>query len=165
MSAGRTRAAYVNTGTYTTPVWVHISRITGVQRPQSRATSDRKYRGARSVKTVTGYLTYGFTFKYAVKSSKFATDTVGALLQGSLDNETVLDVCFLNQRIIQPTGTYPSGANAVGVRGPVVVTKFDIAEEDEDGVMFDVELKEVEDEQPVGTPFEMQAISIAVTSP
>ena len=58
----------------------------------------------------------------------------------------------------------PVGANAVGVRGPVVVSKFDISEEDEEGVTYDVELKEVEDEQPAGTAFEMQAISIAVTA-
>ena len=164
MSAGRTRAAYVNTGTFGTPVWVHISRISGVQRPQSRATSDRKYRGASSVKTVTGYLQYGFTFKYHVKSAKLASDTVAALLQASLASETVLDVCFLNQRLVQPTGTFPSGANAIGVRGPVVVTKFDISEEDEEGVTYDVELKEVEDEQPSGTDFSIQAISVAVTA-
>ncbi len=164
MSAGRTRAAYVNTGTFSTPVWVHISRISGVQRPQSRGTSDRKYRGAKSVKTVTGYLKYGFTFKYHVKSAKLAADTVIALFQASLDSETVLDVCFLNQRIVQPTGTFPSGANAIGVRGPVVVTKFDISEEDEEGVTYDTELNEVEDEQPSGTDFSMQPISIAVTA-
>jgi hypothetical protein len=163
-AAGRNRAAYINTGTYSTPVWVHISRISGVQRSQSRATSDRKYRGSKTVKTITGYLQYGFTFKYHVKSPKLATDTTSALLQASLESETVLDVCFLNQRIIQTAGTFPTGANAVGVRGPVVVSKFDISEEDEEGVTFDVELKEVEDEQPSGTDFSMGAISIAVTA-
>lgn len=164
MSAGRTRAAYINTGTFSTPVWVHISRISGVQRSQSRGTADRKYRGASSVKTITGYKKYGFTFKYHVKSSKLAADTVIALFQASFDSETVLDVCFLNQRTVQPAGTFPTGANAIGVRGPVVVTKFDISEEDEEGVTYDVELNEVEDEQPSGTDFSMQAISIAVTA-
>ena len=164
MSAGRTRSANVNTGTYGTPVWVRLDRISDVQRPQSRGTAERKYRGAKSVKTVTGYVTYGFTFKYHVKSAKLATDTVLALLAGSFASEDVLDVCFLNQRIVQPTGTFTAGANAVGIRGPVVVTKFDIAEADEEGVTYDVELKEVEDEQPAGTLFEMSAYSIPVVA-
>ncbi len=163
-AAGRNRAAYINTGTYATPVWVQMSRISGVQRPQSRATSDRKYRGSKNVKTITGYLQYGFTFKYHVKSAKLATDTVSALLQASLESETVLDVAFLNQRIVQATGTFTAGANAVGVRGPVVVSKFDISEEDEEGVAFDVELKEVEDEQPAGTDFSIGAFTIPVVA-
>lgn len=163
MSAGRTRAAYVNTGTFSTPVWVMLGRISGVQRPRSRGTSDRKYRGSDNVKTVTGYTAYGFTFKYHVKAAKLATDTVLALLEQSVGKtEKVLDVCFLNQRITQPTGTFTAGAQAVGVRGPVVVTKFDLAEDDEEGCTYDVELKEVEDEQPAGTPFDVDAFSVAV---
>lgn len=164
-AAGRKRAAYINTGTNSTPVWVQMERISGVNRPSSRGTADRKYRGARSVKTVTGYITYGFTFKYHIKASKFTTDAVIALLDGSFNSETVLDCCFLNQRIIQATGTFTPGANAIGVRGPMIVTKLDLIEEDEEGVTYDVELKEVEDEQPAGTPFEIGAYSIAVTAP
>ena len=160
MSAGRTRAAYINTGTNTTPVWVMISRISDVNRPQGRATSDRKYRGAKSVKTVTGYMKYGFTFKYHVKAAKLATDTVLGLLEGSLFNETTLDVCFLNQRIVQN----PAVGNAVGVRGPVTCTKCDISEQDEEGVTYDIELMEVDDEQPAGTLFEIGAFSTAVVT-
>jgi hypothetical protein len=163
MSAGRTRAAYINTGTYTTPVWVMMSRISGVQRAQGRGTAERKYRGARNVKTVTGYMKYGFTFKYHIKAARLQADTVVALLEGSVFNETTLDVCFLNQRIIQPVG-FPVGANAVGVRGPMVCTKCDISEEDEEGVTYDVELAEVEDEQPAGTLIEVAAYSVAVAS-
>lgn len=162
-AAGRRRAAYVNTGTYSTPVWVELTRISDVTRPKSRGTGDRKYRGAKSVKTVTGYLTYGFTFKYHIKGPRLAADSALALLEGSLDNETILDVCFLNQKIIQPAG-FPVGANAVGVRGPVLCTKLDLSESDEEGVSYDVELKETEDEQPAGTLYEMGAYSIAVTS-
>ncbi|MEQ1828531.1 MAG: hypothetical protein ABL921_21390 [Pirellula sp.] len=147
MSAGRRRAAYVNTGTFATPVWVHISRISDVQRPKSRGTSERKYRGAKNVKTVTGYIKYGWTFKYHIKGPNASADAVLVKLQDSMDSEIVLDVLFLNQRISQPTGTFPGGANAVGVRAPVVVTKLDESESDEEGCTYDVELMEVEDEQ------------------
>ena len=147
MSAGRRRAAYVNTGTFATPVWVHVTRITDVKRPKSRGTSDRKYRGAKSVKTVTGYIKYGWTFKYQIKGPNASADAVLAKFDDSMDNEITLDMLFLNQRITQPTGTFPSGANAVGVRAPVVVTKLDLDEADEDGCSYDVELMEVDDEQ------------------
>jgi hypothetical protein len=158
MSAGRTRAAYINTGTFTTPVWVMMSRISDVQRTQSRATSDRKYRGARNVKTITGYMKYGFTFKYHVKAVRLTTDTVLGLLEGSCLNETTLDVCFVNQRIVQT----PATGNAVGVRGPVTCTKCDISESDEEGVTYDIELMEVDDEQPAGTLFEIGAFTTPV---
>lgn len=146
-AAGRRRAAYVNTGTFAVPVWAHMTRITDVQRPKSRATSDRKYRGAKSVKTVTGYVKYGWTFKYQIKGPNASADAVLTKLQDSLDNDVILDVLFLNQRISQPAGTFPVGANAVGVRAPVVVAKLDETENDEEGCMFDVELVEVDDEQ------------------
>lgn len=146
-AAGRRRAAYVNTGTYATPVWAQMSRITDVQRPKSRSTNDRKYRGASTVKTVTGYIKYGWTFKYEIKAPNASADAVLALLNDSMDNGTTLDVLFLNQRISQPTGSFPSGATAKGVRAPVVVTKLDEVESDEEGCTHDVELMEVEDEQ------------------
>jgi len=140
-----------------------MSRISGVQRPKSRGTADRKYRGANNVKTVTGFLKYGFTFKYHLKGPRLAADTVLALLEASLESETIMDVCFLNQRIAQPTGTWTAGANAVGVRGPVVCTKLDLSEEDEEGVTYDVELMEVEDEQS-GVLTEIAAYSFAVVN-
>ena len=162
-AAGRRRAAYVNTGTFATPVWAHMTRITDVQRPKSRATSDRKYRGAKNVKTVTGYIKYGWTFKYAIKGPNASADAILTKLQDSFDNEVILDVLFLNQRIAQPTGTFPSGANAVGVRAPVVVTKLDESEADEEGCTFDVELMEVDDEQSSALN-ETQPFTTAVTA-
>lgn len=164
MAAGRQRAAYVNTGTFSTPVWVEMSRISGVQRGRSRGTSDRKYRGSGNVKTVTGYRTNTFTFKYHVKAARFTTDAVLALLEGSYENETPLDVAFLNQRIVQPTGSFQAGAQAVGVRGFVVAVKMDINEEDEEGVSIDVELREIEHEEPAGTARDVGAFSVAVTA-
>lgn len=136
-AAGKDRAAYYNSGTYASPTWVHFARISDVNRPQSRASSDRMYRGAKSKKKVLGYKEFGFTFKYHAKESG-STDTVLDKLQDSYDNETVLDVCFMD-------GKFDSGTTRVGVRGPVQVSKFDISEADEEGVTYDVELVEVED--------------------
>ncbi len=161
MSAGRRRAAYLNTGTYATPVWAMMSRISDVKRPKSRGTSDRKYRGAANVKTVTGYIKYGFTFKYHLKGPRLATDAILTLLEASLQNETMLDVIFLDQRIAQPTGTYTTGATAKGVRGPTVCVKLDLDEADEDGNSYDVELVEIEDEQS-SVLNEVTAFSVAV---
>jgi hypothetical protein len=136
--AGRKRAAYYNSGTYASPTWIHLARISDVNRPQSRSTSDRMYRGAVNKKKVTGYKEHSFTFKYHVKKAGTA-DTVLDKLQDSFDNDTVLDVCFMN-------GKFDTGTTRTGVRGPVVVSKFDISEADEEGVTYDVELVEVEDD-------------------
>lgn len=136
--AGRKRAAYYNSGTYASPTWVHLARISDVNRPQSRSTSDRMYRGAVNKKKVTGYKEHSFTFKYHVKKAGTA-DTVLDKLQDSFDNDTVIDVCFMN-------GKFDTGTTRTGVRGPVVVSKFDISEADEEGVTYDVELVEVEDD-------------------
>ncbi len=140
-TAGRLRAAYYNSATFGSPTWVAMGRISDVQRSRSRATSDRKFREAKNAKKVTGYMERGFSFKYHAKKAG-ATDTVLDKLEDSFTNETVLDVCFLN-------GLIAAGTTRKGERGPVVVTKLDINEADEEGVTFDVELSEVEDEQSV----------------
>ena len=136
--AGRKRAAYYNSATYASPTWVHLARISDVNRTQSRSSSDRMYRGAKNKKKVTGYKEHSFTFKYHVKKAGTA-DTVLDKLQDSFDNDTVIDICFMN-------GKFDTGTTRTGVRGPVVVSKFDISEADEEGVTYDVELVEVEDD-------------------
>ena len=163
MSAGRRRAAYITTGTSATPVWAQMTRISDVKRPKSRGTSDRKYRGAANVKTVTGYIKYGFTFKYHLKGPRLSSDAILTLLEASLQDETMMDVIFLDQRITQPTGTFTAGATAKGVRGPVVCVKLDLDEADEDGNSYDVELVEIEDEQ-ASVLTEVAAFSIAVVA-
>lgn len=137
-SAGRLRVAAYNSATFASPTWVTLARITDVQRPRSRSTSDRVYRGAENKKKVTGYMDRGFTFKYAVKKAG-VTDAVLDKLEDSYTNETVLDMCFMN-------GAMTTGTTRTGERGPVVVSKLDISEADEEGVTYDVELVEVEDE-------------------
>jgi len=84
------------------------------------------YRSAENKKKVTGYKEHSFTFKYHVKKAG-TTDTVLDKLQDSFDNDTVIDVCFMN-------GKFDTGTTRTGVRGPVVVSKFDISEADEEGV-------------------------------
>jgi len=158
MSAGRLRALYLNTASstpYATPTWTHVSRISDVQRSRSRSTNDRAYRGAKNKKKVTGYKEYGFSFKYHVKKAG-ATDTVADEFEDSYTNETVLDVCFMN-------GLFTTGTTRVGERGPCVVSKMDIIENDEEGVTYDIELVEVEDEQPAGTLFEFAAFSVTTS--
>lgn len=138
LQAGRKRAAFYNSATYGSPTWVQFARITEVTRPQSRSTSDRMYRGAKNKKKATGYIERSFAFKYIPKKAG-TTDTVLDKLEDSFVNETVLDVCFM-------TGTFDTGTTRVGVRGPFVVSKFDLNEPDEEGVSYDVELVEVEDD-------------------
>lgn len=163
-AAGRKRAAYINTGTYSTPVWTELSRISGVSRPRSRGSGERKYRGAQNAKTITGYKVNGFSFKYHVKAAKF-TDAALAALETAYNNDTPLDVFFANQKIIQPTGSFTSGDKAVGVRGFVNVMKLDISEEDEEGVTMDVELSEAEHEEPAGTLVEIGPFEVTITAP
>lgn len=154
MSAGRLRALYYNSASYASPTWVLMTRISDVNIARGKGTGDRAYRGAKTKKKVTGYLEYGITFKYAVKKgTPTVTDTLADKLEDSYINDTILDIAALNAVI-------GAGTTRKGIRGPYVVTKFDMNEGDEDSVTYDVELVEVEDEQPAGTPFETGAYTV-----
>jgi hypothetical protein len=152
MTTGRTCKAYVNIGgTLALPTFVEMKRLSNVQRPQGRSTSDRMFRGAKNKKKVAGYLEYSFSFSYiAAKAGSLAdaADTVFAALEDSLLNETSLDVCFMDR---------PITGDAVGVRGYVQCTKFDRKEDDEDSITYDVELVEVEEEDLSGDLVEIEA--------
>ena len=140
MTTGRTCKAYVNIGgSLATPTWVQMTRISNVSRTKGRATSDRMFRGAKNKKKVAGFLEFGFSFTYIPARAGSAADTADTVideLEESLDDETILDVCFMDRAV--------SGA-ATGVRGYVQVTKMDRKEDDEDNVSYDVELVEVEE--------------------
>lgn len=157
MSSGRTCKAYVNIGgTYAAPTWIEMARISNVSRPRSRGTSDRMYRGAKNKKKVTGYLENGFSFTYVpakAGSTGETADTVITALEGSLLNETILDVYFADAAA---TGV------SKGIRGPVQVSKFDRKEDDEDSVTYDVELVEVEEYATVGGAL-IEAAAFATT--
>lgn len=156
MSAGKTCKAYVNIGgTLTTPTWVEMKRISNVNRPKSRSKSDRMFRGAKNKKKVGGYLEYAFSFVYTpakAGSGAETADTVIVALEDSLDNETVLDVCFMDRDVTED--------GATGVRGPVQCFKLDRKEEDESSITYDVELDEVEEEDGDGDLLEMAAYVI-----
>ncbi len=150
MKAGRYCSANVNTGTYGTPVWGVLSRISNVKRGQSRGTSEKRYRGAKNVKTVTGMKKYTFAFQYVSKDAG-ETDSVFALLQASLITTRKWTLAFLDKA---------AGTGAKGVRGPFVVTKLDRNEDDEDAVTYDVEVSEVDAEQ-TGTLWEVDNYTMA----
>jgi hypothetical protein len=151
MTTGKTCKSYINIGgTLTTPTWVEMKRVTNVNRPKSRSTSDRMFRGAKNKKKVAGYIEYGFSFDYVVAkagSAAATADTVIAALEASLENDTKLDACFMDR------GVAVSGAK--GVRGPMQCTKMDRKEEDENSVVLSVELVEVEDEDGSGNLIEI----------
>lgn len=156
MSAGKTCKAYVNIGgTLASPTWVEMRRISNVNRPKSRSKNDRMFRGAKNKMKVGGYLEHGFSFVYvpAKAGSGAATaDTVIAALESSLDNETALDVCFLD-RAVTITG-------AKGIRGYVQCFKFDRKEDDESSITIDVELDPVEAEDGTGALVELAAYTV-----
>jgi hypothetical protein len=151
MTTGKTCKAYLNIGgTLTTPTWVEMKRITNVNRPKSRSTSDRMFRGAKNKKKVAGYLEHGFSFDYVVAkagSAAATADTVIAALETSLDNDSALDACFMDR------GVAVSGAR--GVRGPMQCTKMDRKEEDENSITLSVELVEIEGEDGSGVLLEI----------
>ncbi len=151
MSTGKTCKAYVNIGgTFAAPTWVEMRRISNVNRPKSRSKSDRMFRGAKNKMKVGGYLELGFSFTYipARAGSAAATaDTVITALENSLDNETQLDVCFMDRSV--------ATAGAKGIRGYVQCFKFERKEEDENSISIDVELDPVEAEDVAGALVEM----------
>lgn len=160
--AGRKRKCYVNTGTYATPVWSEVGRVSNVKRGQSKGASDRYYRSAKNKKKVPGAPEYSFSFKYQIKNPKYA-DTIMDKFQDSFDNDTVLDMAFLNRAIQLATGTFTVGDKAKGIRGPLVCTKFDLDESDDEGVSYDVELVEVDEEQS-GSAWEVSAYEVTITA-
>lgn len=136
---GRKNKIYLNTGSYDTPTWTILTRVSNVKRPQSRGTSEYMYRGAENKKTAIGYRSYEINFKYETKRDPESSDTQLAMLQDSYDNGTVLDVAMMNKDI--------ATANAKGVRGPFVVTDLPRDEADENNTSFEVTLKEVDHEE------------------
>lgn len=136
MQVGRNCTLNYNTGTYSTPVWTAMGRVSSPKINQARPTSRKVYREAPNSKNVTGVKDIGFSFTYVCKG-KSATDAVLTALLASFNSETVMDVAALD-------GTATTGAK--GIRGPFVVTQMNRNEDDEDAVSYDVTLSEVEDD-------------------
>ena len=135
MQVGRKCSANYNTGTYGTPTWTALGRVSSPKGTRGRPTSRRVYREATTSKNVTGVLDNGWSFKY-VPTDPGQTDTVLAALVASLEDGTQMDLAFLDTT---------AGSGAKGVRGPFVVSQMDRNEDDEDAVDYDVTVVEVED--------------------
>lgn len=135
MLKGSKCSANLNTGTFGSPTWTALGRITSPKRTQTRAANARTYRAANNKQNVLGMKEYGYSFQYVVKSLG-ASDAVLALLQDSFDDEVVLDIAILDR---------PAGTGAKGIRGPFQVSQFDRSEDDEDAVTYEVTVVEVED--------------------
>ncbi len=161
--AGRLNALYFNTGTYATPVWAYVDRISDVKRPSSRPKSTRKYRGLKSTKNVAGYKDHAINFKYEVKPVALS-HAVFALMEESYEDEASLDLIMVNSKLILPAGNPLVGEDAVGIRGFFQVFKFDRDEADEDGTTYDVELAEVYEEVS-GVVKEVEAFSLVINDP
>lgn len=137
MQVGRQCSLNYNTGTYGTPTWTVIGRVSSPSRTQGRPTSRRTYRGASTSKNVTGLMDYEISGQYVPKN-KGQADTVFDALLDSFQNDTVLDIAMLDDAA--------ATSGATGIRGPFVVSQLDRSEDDEDAVVYDFTLVEVEDD-------------------
>jgi hypothetical protein len=142
MSAGKDYPVYVNEGTYSTPDWTRLCRISDVNISRSKGVNDVMMHCSPNKKAIIGYKKNSVTFKYLEKKvgATGVSDAVFDLLEDSYENDTVLDMAFMN-------GLLSSGTTRQGYRGPMIITKLDRSQADEEGVSYDVEAHEVEDEQ------------------
>lgn len=127
--AGKDLHAYINTGTYASPIWAEILRIENLAAPRGKNTGPLKTRGSPWEKIVPGQKTHAISFNYIRKR---ATDAVFDDLQDSYDNDTHLQVAL--------TDLPASDPNAVGTKAYYVVTKFDEKQDLENAWQHDVEL-------------------------
>lgn len=140
MQVGRKCSMNVNTGTYGTPIWSALGRISSPKINLGRPTSRKTYRESRNSKNVTGMLDVGFTFTYIVKGTGVA-DTILDMLYDSLYNDTVLDMAALDKT---------SATGAKGIRGPFLVSQLNKTEDDEDAVSYECTVVECEDDVNAG---------------
>lgn len=136
MITGGDCKTYVNTGTYGSPTWSLMDRITSPKLKQQRGANARTIRGKKNKTSVLGKREYGISFTYT-PSSVGASDAVLTKLQDSYTNRTVMDIAMMDRAI--------ATSGSTGIRGPYVVQQFDRSEDDEDAVVYDVVLVEVED--------------------
>lgn len=136
MQVGRKCSLNYNTGTYGTPTWTPIGRVSSPSYTQGRPTSRKVYREANTSKNVTGILDREISFQYVVKNAGVADTVLDALLE-SLNDDVVLDLALLDQAATE--------SGATGIRGPFVISQADRSEDDEDAVVYDFTAVEVED--------------------
>lgn len=162
MTAGKSYPIYVNTAEstpYATPAWTRLCRISDVNISRSKGVNDAAFHCSPNKKAIIGYKKNSVTFKYQEKKvgATGVSDTTFAELNDSYENDTILDCCFMN-------GTLTAGTTRQGFRGPMVVTKLDRSQSDEEAVTYDVEMHEVEDYKPDNSMFDFGAYEL-VTAP
>jgi hypothetical protein len=133
MQAGRTCSINYNTGTYASPTWTAMGRVSSPKMNEGRPATRRTYRGSPNSKNVLGMLDVGVTFTYVARPGT-ATDAVLTALLASLRSGTQMDIAMLDR---------PAGTGAKGMRGPFVVSAMPRNEDDEDAVSYEVTLVEV----------------------
>ena len=136
MLNGRSCTLNLNTGTYASPTWSPMGRVSSPSITQGRPVARKTYRESPNSKNITGMRDIGLTFTYILRGN-VATDTIFTALSNSYFTDSILDIAALDR---------PAGAGARGIRGPFVVSQFDRNEDDEDAVSYDVTLVEVEDD-------------------
>jgi hypothetical protein len=136
MQVGRRCTLNINTGTFTTPIWSPIGRVSSPQTSFGRPTARKTYRESRNSKNVLGMLDVGMTFTY-IQRAATAADTILASLFNSLYTDAVLDLAALDR---------PAGTGAKGIRGPFAVSAMPKSEDDEDAVSYEVTVVEVTDD-------------------
>lgn len=149
MRSGRKCTLNYNTGTYASPTWTHMGRVSSPKQTLGRPTSRKVWRESANSKNVTGVKDVGMTFTYIVKSNDVADAVLTALLD-SYHNDTVMDLAALDRT---------AGTGAKGIRGPFVVSQIDRNEDDEDAVSYDVTV--VEAEHDTETAFMAASFTIA----
>lgn len=145
---GRLNKSYRNTGTRSVPVWSSLGRISDVKIPQGRSTSEFNYIDSENIKSATGKKNFnGLSFKYHTKKDPSLADATLAALQASFDDETMLDLAFVDQAI--------ATSGATGIRGPFVVSQFDRDQADESNTTYDVSLVEIDFEDATDGRFDV----------
>jgi hypothetical protein len=148
MQTGRKCTLNYNTGTFASPTWAALGRVSSPSRSQGRPTSRRVYREANTSKNATGVIDREITFTYVAKDAGVADSVLDDILD-SFINETVLDIAMLDDDA--------ATVGAVGIRGPFVVTQADRSEGDEESVIFECTLVEVESADQESDEFEITA--------
>ena len=134
---GRLAKLYLNTGTYGSPVWTEICRVSDVTIGQSKNTATVVTRCSSNQKTVLGSKVFQITFNYL---EVLGADTILAALRTSYHADTPaaakLDVVATNLPI--------ATAGATGIRGMFAVTNFERTEGADDVVSRAVTLDEID---------------------
>ncbi len=135
VSSGRTNSLSLNmksnvssgSGTYAAPVWREISRVSDVNRTQSRATSEVNIRAFDQTLIVLGNTSISITATY-FKVAGVTNDEIFNAIEKAFDEGLTIDL-LMAEVGIDPAGTGGAPAGSVlAYRGPFVVSQLDKSE-------------------------------------